>query len=117
VSEENVAAVRRLFAAFQGVMSATLERSLDEAREILDPEVGVTASSGAPHSEQYRPSALGPPQLAHAGMPQVYARVAARLGGGHATLCARIDGGCGARLSDGHPPHTALERGPRDSGT
>jgi ketosteroid isomerase-like protein len=55
MSQENVQAVRRLFAAFQGVDAGNLERRLDEVREILDPGVEWVA---APHSllasEEYR---------------------------------------------------------------
>src|SRR5687767_1672402 len=55
MSQENVEAVRRLFAAFQGVDVGNLERRLDEVREVFDPEVEWVA---APHSllasEEYR---------------------------------------------------------------
>jgi ketosteroid isomerase-like protein len=55
MSEENVEAVRELFAAFQGVDVGNFERRLDEVREIVDPEVEWVA---APHSllasEEYR---------------------------------------------------------------
>jgi len=55
MSQENVEAVRRLFAAFQGVDAGTFERRFDEVREIFDPEVEWVA---APHSllasEEYR---------------------------------------------------------------
>jgi len=55
MSQENVDAVRRLFAAFQGVDVGNVERRLDEVREIFDPEVEWVA---APHSllasEEYR---------------------------------------------------------------
>jgi ketosteroid isomerase-like protein len=55
MSQENVEAVRRLFAAFQSVDVANFERRLDEVREIFDPKVEWVA---APHSllasEEYR---------------------------------------------------------------
>ena len=55
MSEENVEVVRGLFAAFQGVDVGSVERRLDEVREIVDPEVEWVA---APHSllasEEYR---------------------------------------------------------------
>ena len=55
MSQENVEAVRRLFAAFQSVDVGNFERHLDEVREIFDPEVEWVA---APHSllasEEYR---------------------------------------------------------------
>ncbi len=55
MSQENVEAVRRLFAAFPSVDVGNFERRLDEVREIFDPEVEWVA---APHSllasEEYR---------------------------------------------------------------
>jgi ketosteroid isomerase-like protein len=55
MSQENVEVVRRMFAAFEGVDGDNLERRLDEAREIFDPEIEWLA---APHSllasERYR---------------------------------------------------------------
>jgi ketosteroid isomerase-like protein len=55
MSQENIEAVRRLFAAFQRVDVGNLERRLDEVREIVDPEVEWIAP---PHSllasEEYR---------------------------------------------------------------
>jgi ketosteroid isomerase-like protein len=55
MSQENVEAVRRLFAAFQGVDVGNFERRLDEVREVFDPAVEWVA---APHSllasEEYR---------------------------------------------------------------
>ena len=55
MSQENVEAVRRLFAAFRGVDVGNFEHRLDEVREIFDPEVEWIA---APHSllasEEYR---------------------------------------------------------------
>jgi ketosteroid isomerase-like protein len=55
MSQENVDAVRRLFAAFEGVDGGNIERRLDEVRELFDPEVEWVA---APHSllasEEYR---------------------------------------------------------------
>ncbi len=55
MSQENVEAVRGLFAAFQGVDVGNVERRLDEVREFFDPEVEWVA---APHSllasEEYR---------------------------------------------------------------
>jgi ketosteroid isomerase-like protein len=55
MSQENVEAVRRVFAAFQGVDVGNFERRLDEVREVFDPAVEWVA---APHSllasEEYR---------------------------------------------------------------
>ena len=55
MSQENVEAVRRLFAAFKGVDVGNFERRFDEVREIFDPEVEWVAT---PHSllasEAYR---------------------------------------------------------------
>ena len=55
MAQENVEAVRRLFAALQGVDVGNFERRLDEVRENFDPGVEWVA---APHSllasEEYR---------------------------------------------------------------
>jgi ketosteroid isomerase-like protein len=55
MSQENIEAVRRLFAAFRRVDVGSFERRFDEVREIFDPEVEWVA---APHSllasEEYR---------------------------------------------------------------
>ena len=55
MSQENIEAVRRLFAAFQRVDVGNVERRLDEVREVVDPEVEWIAP---PHSllasEEYR---------------------------------------------------------------
>jgi ketosteroid isomerase-like protein len=55
MSQENVEAVRRLFAAFQSVDVGNFERRLDEVREIFDPEVEwVAAPRSLLASEEYR---------------------------------------------------------------
>jgi len=54
MSQENVEAVRRLFAAFQGIDVGNFDRRLDEVREIFDPEVEwVAASHSLLASEEY----------------------------------------------------------------
>ena len=55
MSQENVEAVRRLFAAFQGVDVGNFERRLEDVREIFDPEVEwVAAPQSLLASEEYR---------------------------------------------------------------
>jgi ketosteroid isomerase-like protein len=55
MSQENVAIVRRLYAAFQCVNVDDFERRFDEVREILDPEVEwVAGPQSLLASEEYR---------------------------------------------------------------
>jgi ketosteroid isomerase-like protein len=55
MSQENVEAVRKLFAAIQGVDADNVEHRLDDVQEVFDPEVEWVA---VPHSllasEEYR---------------------------------------------------------------
>jgi ketosteroid isomerase-like protein len=55
MSQENVEAARKLFAAFHGVDIGSFERRLEEVRDLIDPEVEwVAAPQSLLASEEYR---------------------------------------------------------------